>query len=277
MNMENIEVLDRIAFQVGPMTVYWYGIIIMIGLLLGLWLATREAVKQGLPKETFPDLLFIALPAGLIFARLYYVLFNWGYYAENPSQIVAIWEGGIAIHGALLGAFMAAYIFAQKKKIPFLKLADIAAPSIILGQAIGRWGNFMNQEAHGGEVSRAFLEQLYLPDVIINQMYMDGQYYHPTFLYESSWSIMVFGILMHLRKKSVIQGEIFFTYLILYSVGRFFIEGMRTDSLMVFELIRAAQFVSVGLILTGIVMMVYRRNKLKVTNRKGDSYGKKGK
>jgi phosphatidylglycerol:prolipoprotein diacylglycerol transferase len=122
----------------------------MTGLLLGLWLATREAVKQGLPKDTFPDLLFIALPAGLVFARLYYVIFNWGYYAKNPSQIAAIWEGGIAIHGALLGSFMAGYICAQKKKIPFLKLADIAAPSIVLGQAIGRWGNFMNQEAHGG-------------------------------------------------------------------------------------------------------------------------------
>lgn len=273
--MDNIEVLDRVAFQTGPITVYWYGIIIMTGILLGLWLATKESVKQGLPKDTFSDLLFIALPAALISARLYYVIFKWEYYSENPEQIIAIWEGGIAIHGALLGSFIAAYVFAKRKKIPFLKLADIAAPSIVLGQAIGRWGNFMNQEAHGREVSRAFLEQLYLPDVIINQMYIDGQYYHPTFLYESVWSILIFGVLIYLRRKSLIQGEIFFTYLVLYSVGRFLIEGMRTDSLMLFELIRAAQLVSIGLIVIGIGMIVYRRNKLKPVSGKGDQYGKK--
>ncbi|WP_050182597.1 prolipoprotein diacylglyceryl transferase [Domibacillus robiginosus] len=273
--METVEVLDRVAFQIGSITVYWYGIIIMTGILLGLWLATRESVKQGLPKDTFSDLLFIALPTALITARLYYVMFEWEYYSQNPEQIVAIWEGGIAIHGALLGSVIAAYLFAKKRKIPFLKLADIAAPSLILGQAIGRWGNFMNQEAHGREVSRTFLEQLYLPDVIINQMYIDGQYYHPTFLYESVWSIIIFGVLMYLRRKSLIQGEIFFTYLVLYSIGRFFIEGMRTDSLMLFDILRVAQMVSIGLIGLGIGMIVYRRNKFKAARIEGDQYGKK--
>ena len=129
-----------------------------------------------------------AIPIAIISARIYYVLFEWDYYAQNPGEIIAIWNGGIAIHGALIGSVITAYVFAKKRKISFWKLADIAAPSFILGQAIGRWGNFINQEAHGGEVSRAFLENLHLPDFIINQMYINGAYYHPTFLYESLWN-----------------------------------------------------------------------------------------
>lgn len=268
--MESIKALDRIAFQVGPLTIYWYGLIIMTGILLGLWLATRESVRQGLPKDTFSDLLFIVLPVAIISARLYYVTFEWTYYSQNPSQIFAIWEGGIAIHGALLGSYIAGYIFSKRKKISFLKLADIAAPSIVLGQAIGRWGNFMNQEAHGREVSRAFLEQLYLPDVIINQMYIDGQYYHPTFLYESVWSTIIFGLLLYARRKRLVEGELFFSYLVLYSIGRFFIEGMRTDSLMLSEGLRVAQLVSIGLICIGISMIAYRRNSLKIRNGNGE-------
>ncbi|OXS77810.1 prolipoprotein diacylglyceryl transferase [Domibacillus enclensis] len=268
--MESIKALDRIAFQVGPLTIYWYGLIIMTGILLGLWLATRESVRQGLPKDTFSDLLFIVLPVAIISARLYYVTFEWTYYSQNPSQIFAIWEGGIAIHGALLGSYVAGYIFSKRKKISFLKLADIAAPSIVLGQAIGRWGNFMNQEAHGREVSRAFLEQLYLPDVIINQMYIDGQYYHPTFLYESVWSTIIFGLLLYARRKRLVEGELFFSYLVLYSIGRFFIEGMRTDSLMLSEGLRVAQLVSIGLICIGISMIACRRNSLKIRNGNGE-------
>ena len=140
-----------------------------------------------------------------------------------------------------------------------MELADIAAPSLILGQAIGRWGNFMNQEAHGGPVTRAFLEGLHLPNFIINQMYINGTYYHPTFLYESLWDFAGFILLMVLRRTSLRKGEIFLSYLIWYSVGRFFVEGLRTDSLMLTHTLRIAQVVSLALIVIAIILIIVRR------------------
>ena len=187
--MNMMQPIDRIAFEIGPITVYWYGIIIATGIALGWLLATRESKRLGLDKDIFSDLLLWAIPISIISARLYYVIFQWDYYMDNPGKIIAIWEGGIAIHGGLIGAVITTIVFAKRKGVSFWQLADIAAPSLILGQAIGRWGNFMNQEAHGGEVTRSFLENLYLPDFIINQMYIDGVYYHPTFLYESLWNL----------------------------------------------------------------------------------------
>lgn len=178
---ETIEPLNPIAFHLGPIAVHWYGIIIGLGALLGLWLAVREGERRGLHKDTFVDLVLFAIPIAILCARAYYVIFQWGYYSEHPDQIIQIWNGGLAIHGGLIGAVLTGIIYAKVKGLSFWKLADIAAPSILLGQAIGRWGNFMNQEAHGEAVSRAFLENLHLPDFIINQMYIDGQYYQPTF------------------------------------------------------------------------------------------------
>ncbi len=175
-----IKPLNPIALRLGGLEVHWYGIIIGIGIALGLYLVMKESERRGLNKDTFADLLIWAIPISIICARIYYVLFEWSYYSQHPGDIIKIWNGGIAIHGALIGAILTTIIFSRIKNVTFWKLADIAAPSIILGQAIGRWGNFMNQEAHGGEVSRAFLENLHLPDFIINQMYIDGTYYHPT-------------------------------------------------------------------------------------------------
>lgn len=257
--MGNIHPIDRIAFEIGPLTVYWYGIIIGLGVFLGYYFATKEAKRLGLNKDIFADLLLWALPIALISARIYYVIFKWEYYSKNPGQIVAIWEGGIAIHGALIGATITAIIFAKKRGVSFWKLADIAAPSIILGQAIGRWGNFMNQEAHGGPVTRAFLEGLRLPDFIIDQMFINGQYYHPTFLYESLWNLAGFIVLILLRRINLRQGELFLSYIIWYSIGRFFVEGMRTDSLMLTETLRMAQFISVVLIICSLLVIFYRR------------------
>ncbi|WP_282155994.1 prolipoprotein diacylglyceryl transferase [Cytobacillus gottheilii] len=257
--MENIPTIDRVAFELGTFTVYWYGIIIGTGLLLGWILATKESKRLGLEKEIFSDLLLWAIPISIVSARLYYVLFKWDYYKGNPGEIIAIWEGGIAIHGALIGAVLTTIIFAKKRGISFWKLADIAAPSIILGQAIGRWGNFMNQEAHGGEVTRSFLEGLYLPEFIINQMYIDGVYYHPTFLYESLWNIAGFILLMILRRLHLKRGELFLTYVIWYSIGRFFVEGLRTDSLMLTESLRIAQLMSMALIVIAAILIFLRR------------------
>nr|WP_091614259.1 prolipoprotein diacylglyceryl transferase [Marinococcus luteus] len=255
----SIQPIDRVAFEVGSVPIYWYGILIGLGALLGYILASYEAKKRGLPEDIFADLLIFAIPISIICARLYYVIFEWDYYAQNPGSILAVWEGGLAIHGGLIGAVLTGIVFSKIKRVSFWKLADIAAPSIILGQAIGRWGNFINQEAHGGEVSRSFLEGLQLPEFIINQMYIEGAYYNPTFLYESLWNIAGFLLLLGLRRVNLRRGELFLTYVIWYSFGRFFIEGMRTDSLMLFDTIRVAQLISVLLIVAAVSLILYRR------------------
>ncbi|MDQ0298289.1 phosphatidylglycerol:prolipoprotein diacylglycerol transferase [Salibacterium salarium] len=255
----SIEPIGRVAFELGQLTVYWYGIIIGLGALIGYVIANKESKKRGLPKDVFADLLIFAIPIAILCARLYYVAFRWGYYSQNPGHILAVWEGGLAIHGGLIGAVLTAIVFTRKRKISFWKIADIAAPSIILAQAIGRWGNFMNQEAHGGPVTRDYLESLQLPEFIVNQMFIDGTYYHPTFLYESLWSLLGFALLLLLRRVNLRRGEIFLSYVIWYSFGRFFIEGMRTDSLMIGDVLRAAQVISVMLIIGAIALWVYRR------------------
>ncbi|MBM7713866.1 phosphatidylglycerol:prolipoprotein diacylglycerol transferase [Bacillus thermophilus] len=254
-----IQPLNPVAIELGPLPVHWYGIIIGLGIAIALYLAMREGQKHKLDKEIFPDLLIWAIPISILSARAYYVLFQWEYYSQNPGDIIKVWEGGIAIHGALIGAVATAVIFARARGLSFWKLADIAAPSIILGQAIGRWGNFINQEAYGEEVSRQFLEGLHLPQFIIDQMYINGAYHHPTFLYESIWNILGFILLIVLRKANLRRGELFLSYVIWYSIGRFFIEGMRTDSLMLMGSLRMAQVISLILIIGAILLIIYRR------------------
>lgn len=268
--MGEIEPIDRIAYEICPITIYWYGILIGIGMLLGWILAARESKKVGMEKELLSDLLLWAIPTSIICARLYYVIFKWEYYIKNPGDILAIWEGGIAIHGGLLGAVITTVIFSRKQGISFWRLADIAAPSIILGQAIGRWGNFINQEAYGGEVSRSFLESLLLPDLIINQMYIEGAYYHPTFLYESLWNILGFVLLIFIRRLPIKRGEVFLSYIIWYSVGRYFVEGLRTDSLMLTESVRIAQAMSLTLIVAAVLVIVLRKRLGKAVLRYAD-------
>ncbi|EHT40843.1 prolipoprotein diacylglyceryl transferase [Staphylococcus aureus subsp. aureus CIG1750] len=252
--------IDPVAFNLGPLSVRWYGIIIAVGILLGYFVAQRALVKAGLHKDTLVDIIFYSALFGFIAARIYFVIFQWPYYAENPSEIIKIWHGGIAIHGGLIGGFIAGVIVCKVKNLNPFQIGDIVAPSIILAQGIGRWGNFMNHEAHGGPVSRAFSEQLHLPNFIIENMYINGQYYHPTFLYESIWDVAGFIILVNIRKHLKL-GETFFLYLTWYSIGRFFIEGLRTDSLMLTSNIRVAQLVSILLILISISLIVYRRIK----------------
>ncbi|HCV0842166.1 TPA: prolipoprotein diacylglyceryl transferase [Staphylococcus aureus] len=252
--------IDPVAFNLGPLSVRWYGIIIAVGILLGYFVAQRALVKAGLHKDTLVDIIFYSSLFGFIVARIYFVIFQWPYYAENPGEIIKIWHGGIAIHGGLIGGFIAGVIVCKVKNLNPFQIGDIVAPSIILAQGIGRWGNFMNHEAHGGPVSRAFLEQLHLPNFIIENMYINGQYYHPTFLYESIWDVAGFIILVNIRKHLKL-GETFFLYLTWYSIGRFFIEGLRTDSLMLTSNIRVAQLVSILLILISISLIVYRRIK----------------
>lgn len=265
----NAPTLDRVFIEIGPLPIYWYGVIIAAGAFLGLYIGTKEADRLGLKKDLMMDLVVFAIPIAIIFARIYYVIFEWERYAGGPWwNVFAIWEGGIAIHGALIGAVLTAIVYARVKKVSFWQLADIAAPSLILGQAIGRWGNFMNQEAHGGPLSEATYQSFhqYLPDFIMNQMCIEGVMYHPTFLYESFWNLLVFILLLILRRYNPLRGEVFLAYVITYSIGRFFIEGMRTDSLYLFSQIRTAQFISLLLIVVAIVLIIFRR-KSDMVNR----------
>lgn len=250
--------IDPVAIQLGGLSIRWYGIIIASAILLGYVIAQRSAKKVGFHEDDLINLLIICVIVAIVTARLYFVLFNLDYYSQYPAEIPMIWHGGIAIHGGLIGAFGMGIYYCYRKNWHPLQIADIVAPSIILAQGIGRWGNFMNHEAHGGPVTRAFLENLSLPNFIIDNMYINGQYYHPTFLYESVWNVIGFVLLITLRRHLRI-GETFALYLIWYSVGRFFIEGLRTDSLMLADTLRVAQMMSIVLIVIGIVLVVIQR------------------
>ncbi|EGP5032159.1 prolipoprotein diacylglyceryl transferase [Enterococcus faecium] len=253
--------IDRVAFSFGPFTVYWYRIIIGAAMLLAITLASKEGKKRGLGEEDITDMAMWAIPLGLIGARIYYVLFQWEYYIKKPLEIIAIWQGGIAIYGGLIAGGLAVYWFTKKKGIPFSLMLDILAPYVLLAQSIGRWGNFINQEAHGEAVTRTFLENLYLPKFIIDQMQINGTYYHPTFLYESLWSLLGFAIIIMLRNRKNLlrRGEVALSYVIWYSVGRFFIEGMRTDSLWMGDFLRVSQGLSLLLFVGAIAIWIYRR------------------
>lgn len=253
--------INPIAFSLGPLEVHWYGVIIASAIFVAIFLSMREAEKRGLEGDSIIDIALWALPIAFIGARLYYVLFELGYYLQNPDQILAIWNGGIAIYGGLIAGGLTVYWFAKKKGIPIWLLLDILAPNVLLAQAIGRWGNFINQEAHGGEVSLSFLEKLHLPEFIINQMNINGVYYHPTFLYESLWSLLGFCVILVLRQRKHLlrRGEVALTYVLWYSLGRFFIEGLRTDSLWLLDWLRVSQALSVILFIGGIVVWFIRR------------------
>ena len=254
--------IDPVAFQLGPIAVRWYGIIIACGILLGYFIAQRTLQRVGFDKDVLVDILFWSAIIGFIVARIYFVIFQFPYYAQHPAEIPKIWHGGIAIHGGIIGGFITGIFICKRKNINPFQMGDIAAPSMILAQGIGRWGNFMNHEAHGGPVSRSFLEHLHIPDFIIDNMYINGVYYHPTFLYESIWDVLGFIILLSLRKHLRI-GDTFALYLIWYSIGRFFVEGLRTDSLMLTSHIRIAQLMSIVLVIVGIVIIIVRHVKFK--------------
>lgn len=248
------KVMNPVAFNLLGIPIRWYGILISSGMIIGIFLAASNCKIKEISYDNMMDIVLIALPSAIIGARLYYVLFNLSYYSSHPLEIINIREGGLAIHGGLIFAFIAAYIYKKRKNINFLKYADAAAPSIIIAQAIGRWGNFFNQEAHGGEVSYDFIK--HFPAFIQKGMYIDGVYYHPTFLYESIWNLIVFVVLMILVRKVKKDGVAFFTYVGLYSIGRCIIEGLRTDSLMLGP-IRVAQLVSLTGVLIWLVFMYF--------------------
>lgn len=230
--------------------IMWYGILIASGVIIGSIIAINEAKKRGYSEDTIINLLLVSVPVALIGARLYYVIFSWDLYRDNPISALNFRQGGLAIHGGLIGAVVASIIYCKVNNIKFWKIADIMAPSIVLGQAIGRWGNYINQEAHGGPTN--------LPWGII----VNGTKVHPTFLYESIWDFAIFIFLFIYRKKDKkkFDGQIFLLYIILYSIGRFWIEQLRTDSLMIGPL-RMAQVISLFMIVigTGIIIRGLRK------------------
>ncbi|MGH4125444.1 MAG: prolipoprotein diacylglyceryl transferase [Clostridium sp.] len=254
--------MNPVAFYVFGFGVMWYGIFIGMGLALAIILAKYTCKCRDVNYDSLLDVVLISLPIGIIGARLYYVAFEFKDYKDNLIDIFNIRGGGLAIHGGILFALVTAFIIAKRKKMSFFKMTDVVAPAIIIAQAIGRWGNFFNSEAHGGPVSYDFIKNF--PYFIQKGMHIDGIYYHPTFLYESLWNFTVFIILMIILTRTKKVGIVFFTYVGLYSIGRFFIEGLRTDSLM-FGPLRIAQLVSLFGIVIWVVFLIlskYRKIEL---------------
>lgn len=247
--------MNRILISIGPINIYWYSITMLIAVLTGIYLSLKESKKMNL--ETYiQDLLVSLVIFGIIGARLYYVIFNFESYKYNLLSIFKIWEGGLAIYGAIIGGLIAIIYHAKKSKKSIIKTTDIIAPGLILAQAIGRWGNFFNSEAHGGIVSLDFLQSLHLPQFIIDGMYIGGSYYEPTFLYESLWCVLGFIILIILRKITKRKtGVITMSYFLWYGLGRLYIEGLRTDSLYLGKF-RISQLVSLILIIIGITGLI---------------------
>lgn len=253
--------MNRVAFNIFGFNVYYYSLCILLGVIVAYILITREGKKQGLPKEFISDLIFYTLIIGILGARVYYCVFNLDYYLANPSEILKIYNGGLAIHGGVIAGLIFVYFYTKKKNVSFIKILDIIAPAVIIAQSFGRWGNFFNQEAHGGITTYQNLKNIHIPEFIINGMHIEGKYYYPTFFFESIWCLIGFIILMIARRnKNLRKGFQIGFYFIWYGIGRFFIEALRTDSLMFFGL-KIAQIVSLIGIIIGIIIIVTNRNK----------------
>lgn len=260
--------MEKILIDLGFIKIYWYSVIILIGIIIGISLIIKEARRVNISTVLISDLCFFVIPFSIIGARLYYVIFNFEIYKNNLLEILKIWEGGLAIYGAIIaGAFFIIY-YCKKKQINILKTLDLFAPSLILAQAMGRWGNFFNQEAFGPATTRIFLERLHLPKFIIDGMYINGTYYQPTFLYESIWCLIGFIMLLLIRyiSKNNKSGNITFIYFIWYGIGRFLIETLRTDSLYL-GIYKISQIVSIILIIIGIIgLLTSKKRKLYKSN-----------
>ena len=282
--MHVFDPISNVFLDLGIITWYKYSVMILIGIIIALILGIKEGKKLGISVNDILDGVIIIVPLSIVGTRLWYVIFEWEQYRYDLIKIISITDGGLAIHGGVITAFISVYFYSKYKKIDFLRTFDIVAPGFLIAQAFGRWGNFFNQEAHGGVIGgmttgnpvlsldnqRAFLsDTLHLPNFITNNMYLYGpdglNYYHPTFLYESVWNITGFIIMILLRRTKLIRsGDLLPIYLIWYSIGRFFIEAMRTDSLYIGSTgLRTAQITSLLLIALGIVFMVVNHVVLK--------------
>ncbi|WP_314794533.1 prolipoprotein diacylglyceryl transferase [Eggerthia catenaformis] len=244
--------------KIGNISIRYYALLILLGAIFAYLLGQYRFKQLEYSKDILSDYFVSVLVIGIIGARIWYVIFMFKEsYLQNPLEIFAIWHGGLAIQGGLFTGLIYSYYYFKKKNIPFLVAGDAILPGVLIAQACGRWGNFFNQEAFGGVCSLEFLKSLHLPNFIISHMYIDGAYHHPTFLYESIGNIIVFLIIVFIiRHFASKKGMQFFAYFIGYGIVRFFVEGMRTDSLMIGSL-RTAQLISIIFIITGIIGEIY--------------------
>lgn len=265
---------DPVAFTIFGRDIYWYGILISLSVVLAVIMVYREAKREGLDADCMLDYALLTVPIAIVCARIYYVIFEWDQYAADPIRALYIWEGGIAIYGAVIGGVIATLIFSRWKKISFWKLADLVAPGLVLGQAIGRWGNFFNQEAFGTNTNSLFgmysqgthdylarwQSQLAAEGVMVDP----SMPVHPTFLYESVWCFVGFFALWAFMKKRRFNGQIALLYAVWYGAGRFWIEGLRTDSLLIPGLgLRVSQVVALACVVVGLVLLVVLGKKYK--------------
>ena len=255
--------MNPVFLSFGGFEIKWYSVLLLVGVSLGIMLFMKEGKKHGYQSELLFNLCFWTVIFAFLGARTYYVIFNWNIYSKDPVSIFKIWEGGLAIHGGIIGGFLTILYYCHKYNIKMIKIVDYVIPSLFLGQAIGRWGNYFNQEAHGGIVAKSVLQSYHLPDFVIEGMNINGIYYHPTFFYESMWCLLGLIIVLLLRHYKYLKaGTITCFYLMWYSVGRFFIESMRTDSLMLGGF-KVAQLVSCILFIVGLfgLMILSRKGK----------------
>lgn len=265
--------IEPVAFNILGLPVYWYGIILTTGIILGLLMAMHIAKKEGVNPDLIFDFLLYDIVFAIIGARAYFVAFNWDYYKDNLGSIFNIRQGGIAIYGAIIASILVAVIYTRVKKIKFLKFGDIAAYGLLVGQAIGRYGNFVNKEAFGDYANNMFAmrilkEEATTPltqNIIDNIIYENGAEYiqvHPTFFYESTWNVCLLILLLIYRKYKKSDGEIFFLYIMGYGLGRFWIEGLRTDQLILnFINFPASQVVAIISMIVGIIgFVICRKN-----------------
>ena len=244
------------SFDLGPISIHLYSVMIFFAVLLAFIIISKEAKKWNIPENFITNMAVMVLIFGVIGARIYFVIFDWEYYSHNLGSIFKIWEGGLAIHGGIIAGLIVVLVYAWKYKINMLRLLDITVLGLIVGQAIGRWGNFFNGEAYGVATTLETLQSFHLPNFIIEGMNISGTYYTPTFLIESIWCIIGFIILLIIKNRKYNKiGQVASFYLMWYGFGRFFIEGLRTDSLMFMNL-KVAQIVSVVMVIVGLVMFI---------------------
>lgn len=249
--------MNPILLNLGFIQIRWYSVLILLAFIIGYGLIIARCKKKGLNTTKISDMCFYLVIVCILGARLYYCIFNLDYYLNNLLDIFKIWEGGLAIHGGIISGIIFIFFYSRKNDISLLDILDVFAPALVLGQAIGRWGNFFNQEAFGPATTLSTLQNLHIPQFIIDGMYIDNVYHHPTFFYESLGCLLIFIIILIVRSiKSIKPGQVTSIYFIGYGILRFLIEDLRQDSLMFFNL-KVAQIVSIIMILVGLFLFVW--------------------
>ena len=258
--------MNRVLFQIGPVTIYWYSFLILVAVIVGYQIVVSYSKKISYKTNEIMDMVLYLVIFSIIGARAYYVIFNFSLYQDDLLSIFMIWKGGLAIYGGVIAGILYILYYCKKKGLDFIRVLDIFSLSLLLGQAIGRWGNFFNGEAYGGKTTLEALQSLHLPKFIIDGMYIDGFYRQPTFLYESIWCLVGVFFLICIRKKYTNQvGRQVSFYLIWYGIGRFFIEGLRSDSLYL-GIFRVSQLVSIVMVVIGFALLFRIKHKGKVKN-----------